>query len=112
MTLAHRTRTALAVLALAAGLIGTTLPSSALAAQTGPGNRPTPTVPSTPPPTQNTGRHKPEGPPLPDVSVKMIGSNGSNLPPSFLDVEFDLQTTGADANNVALTPYCTYELQN
>jgi hypothetical protein len=39
----------------------------------------------------------------------MIGSNGSNLPPSFLDVEFDLLTTGADANNVALKSQCIYQ---
>jgi len=102
MTISYRARTALAVLAIAASLIGTTVPTSALAAQTGPGTRPTPNIPG---PVQPPPRYIP---PLPDVSVKMIGSNGSNLYPSFLDVEFDLQTTGADANNVALRSQCIY----
>jgi len=110
MTISHRARTALTVVALAVGLIGTTLPTSALAAQTASSR--IPASPHRPAEAPRPGDPQKNDLPLPDVSVKTFGSNGSNLYPSFLDVEFDLLTTGAAANNVALTPYCTYELQN
>ena len=115
MKVSHRTRTALAVLALATGLLGTALPAPALAAQTGPSARPNPNVPGPVQsgPTRADGSHRYDGkPPLPDVSVKVVGSSGTNLYPDHLDVAFNLQTVGADANNVALKAHCIYYLQN
>ena len=110
MKFSHHARTALAVLAIAAGLIGTTLPAPALAAPASDSRTPMP-APRPSPAPQPPGDPKNDQPPLPDVSVKVVGVNGSNLPPSFLDVAFNLQTTGADANNVALKAECVYHDQ-
>jgi hypothetical protein len=118
MSLAHRARTAFAVLAISASLLGSALPTAASAAQVDP-THPTPNGPQMPPPqlppivtpVPNLPRRD-QKPPLPDVSVVTVGHSGSNVSPDHLDVAFNLKTTGADANNIVLKGECVYRYLN
>jgi hypothetical protein len=117
MTFTNRARTAFAVLALSASLLGSVLPAAALAAQVDP-THPTPNGPQMPPPQVPpiatpvlTTSRRDQKPPLPDVSVVTVGHSGSNVSPDHLDVAFNLKTTGSDAN-IMLKAECNYRYLN
>jgi hypothetical protein len=127
MQIVNRLRIAFAVLTLAASAMTFVAgPTPALAAQTGPSNKPTPNQPHVPTPgpvqpgpglpgtgqpgpVQTGNNHRYDNkPPLPDVSVTLVGHSGGYYGDSYMVVAYDLKTTGADANNVVLKSECNY----
>ena len=104
MKIAQLTRTALAVLVIATGLLTTTMPTPTFAAQTDP-NHPSPNMPH---PTPTPAHRFDPKPLLPDVSVHTVGHSGGFNAPDFLVVAFEIKTANVDANNVPLVSECTY----
>ena len=106
MKLSQFARTSLAVLALSAGIVGTTLPTAAFAAETG-GIIHKPQAPRAPKPPEPP-RTPDDNQILPDVSVATMGHSGDPYIDTFTVIEFDLQTTKADANGITVSGACTY----
>src|SRR3954468_7807215 len=106
MKLHQFARTSLAVLALSAGIVATTLPTSAFAADTSPiPHKPQAPRPPKPPEIPRTPD---DNQILPDVSVTTIGHSGDPFLDTFTTIEFDLKTVNANADGINLTGGCTY----